>query len=116
LKDVFALQLSRSNTVSRDKALAVRRLKGNGTATTRRGREIPVEYHLCFPQHPADTSDDPSHAPLQEFSGQVWCPYDGSFVSVHFGKILTLRLEDGRQLRFCHQDRDGGITVTEWIG
>ena len=29
---------------------------------------------------------------------------------------MTLRMEDGRQLRFTHRDRDGGITVEKWIG
>jgi hypothetical protein len=29
---------------------------------------------------------------------------------------MTLRMEDGRQLRFTHRNRDGGITVEKWIG
>ncbi len=116
MKDVFTLQLSKS-TAPGNKARPVQRLNGTGVVTTGRGREIPVEYHLCFPQKdPAAVSEDPAKTAVKEFSGQVWCPYDGSFVSVHSGKILTLRLEDGRRLRFFHQNRDGGIAVTEWLG
>jgi hypothetical protein len=116
LKDVFMLQLSKT-TERGDKNRPVKRLNGTGVVTTGRGREIPVEYHLCFPQdNPAAPPKDPSNVSVKEFSGQVWCPYDGSFVSVHSGKILTLRLEDGRQLRFFHQNRDGGIAVIEWLG
>ncbi len=29
---------------------------------------------------------------------------------------MMLRMEDGRKLRFAHLNRDGGITVTQWIG
>ena len=95
----------------------MRRLNGSGVVTTRRGREFPVEYHLCFPQmDPTATTEDPARSAVKDFSGQVWCPHDGSFVSVHSGKILTLRLEDGRQLRFLYQSRDGAIGVTEWLG
>ena len=116
MKDVFSLQLSRS-TAPGHNSKPVRRLNGTGVVTTRRGREIPVEYHLCFPQNdPGAASEDPSKSAAGEFSGQVWCPYDGSFVSVYSGKTLTLRLEDGRRLRFFHRDRDGGIAVTEWLG
>jgi hypothetical protein len=92
-------------------------LNGSGIVTTGRGREIPVEYHLCFPQiDPAAVTEDPSGSMAKDFTGQVWCPYDGSFVSVYSDKILTLRLEDGRRLRFFYQDRDGAIAVTEWLG
>ena len=116
MKEVFALQLSRSSAPG-NKQRPVQRLNGTGIVITGRGRQIPVEYHLSFPQNdPATATGDPAKAKLKEFSGQVWCPYDGSFVSVHSGKILTLRLEDGRQLRFVHQNRDGAIAVTEWLG
>jgi hypothetical protein len=109
----LALQLSRSGNKSRP----TRRLDGNGIVTTRRGREIKVQYHLCFPAiDPDAVTEDPSKAEAQQFSGQVWCPYDGSFVTVYSDKILTLRMEDGRRLRFCYQDRDGAIVVTEWLG
>ena len=53
---------------------------------------------------------------MKEFSGQIWCPYDGSFVCVHAGQTMTLRMEDGRRLRFVHCNRDGGVTVTQWLG
>lgn len=116
MKDVFTLQLSKTTERS-NKLRPVNRLNGSGVVTTRRGREIPVEYHLSFPQeNPAAADEDPAKVSVKEFSGQVWCPYDLSFVSVYSGKILTLRLEDGRQLRFFHLNRDGGITVTEWLG
>jgi hypothetical protein len=116
LKDVFMLQLSRSTTAG-NKARAVQRLNGSGTVTTSRGREIPVEYHLSFPKNdPNGPDQDPAQSAPKEFSGQVWCPYDGSFVSVYSGKTLTLRMADGRRLRFIHQDRDGGVAVTEWLG
>jgi hypothetical protein len=92
-------------------------LAGSGIVTTGRGREIPVEYHLSFPQiDPTVVTEDPSGSRAKDFTGQVWCPYDGSFVSVYSGKILTLRLQDGRRLRFFYQDRDGAIAVTEWLG
>ncbi|MGA2133532.1 MAG: hypothetical protein ABSH50_14655 [Bryobacteraceae bacterium] len=92
-------------------------MNGSGTVTTGRGREISVEYHLSFPQiDPTAVTEDPSKSAVKDFSGQVWCPYDGSFVSVYSGKVLTLRLEDGRRLRFLYQSRDGAIGVTEWLG
>jgi len=116
LKEVFRLQLSRPTTAA-NKARAFQRMNGSGVVTTARGREIPVEYQLCFPKHdPTGPDQDPAKSAPKEFSGQVWCPYDGSFVSVYSGKTLTLRLADGRRLRFFHQDRDGGIAVTEWLG
>jgi hypothetical protein len=94
----------------------VERLKGTGVVTTRRGKEISVQYHITFaPDDPAATGDTPASA-LKAFSGQVWCPYDGSFVCVHSGQTMTLRMEDGRQLCFSHSNRDGGVTVTKWIG
>jgi hypothetical protein len=114
--DNFALPLRRS-AAPVNKTRAVRRLNGSGIVTTGSGREIKVEYHLCFPPiDPTAVTEDPSKTSAKDFSGQVWCPYDGSFVSVYSDKILTLRLEDGRQLRFCYQDMDGGIAVTEWLG
>jgi hypothetical protein len=115
LKDIFTLQLSKSSAPG-NKMRPAKRLSGTGIVTTGRGKTISVEYHLCFTQDGDDPSDDPSKAELKAFTGQVWCPYDGSFVSVHLGKTLTLRIEDGRQLRFMHRNRDGGIAVTEWIG
>ncbi|HTS51220.1 MAG TPA: hypothetical protein VMU80_17940 [Bryobacteraceae bacterium] len=104
-------------TTAANKARAFQRLDGSGVVTTGRGRDIPVEYHLSFPKNdPNGPDQDPSKSAPKEFSGQVWCPFDGSFVSVYSGKTLTLRLADGRRLRFFHQDRDGGIAVTEWLG
>lgn len=114
--DNFALPLARS-AVPGNKARPVRRLNGSGIVTTGRGREITVEYHLCFPQiDQTAITEDPAKSAAKDFSGQVWCPYDGSFVSVYSDKILTLRLEDGSQLRFFFQNRDGAIGVTEWLG
>ena len=115
MKDIFTLQLSKS-TAPGNKMRPAKRLSGTGTVTTGRGKTISVEYHLCFTQDGDEPGDDPSKAELKAFSGQGWCPYDGSFVSVHLGKVLTLRIEDGRQLRFMHRNRDGGISVTEWLG
>jgi hypothetical protein len=93
------------------------RLKGNGVATTGRGKEISVRYHLSLSQDQLDCD----RGDLPEFgaktvAGQVWCPHDGSFVAVHQGQVMTLLMEDGRKLRFVHSNRDGGITVTQWIG
>ena len=114
--DNFALPLARSAAPG-NKTRPVRRLNGSGIVITRRGREISVEYHLCFPQiDPTAVNEDPSKSAVKDFSGQVWCPYDGSFVSVYSDKILTLRLEDGRRLRFVYRNRDGAIGVTEWLG
>ena len=116
MKEIFDLQLARSTTAS-NKARAFQRLNGGGIVTTRRGREITVEYQLCFPKHdPTGPEEDPAKSAPNEFSGQVWCPYDGSFVSVYSGKTLTLRLSDGRRLRFFHKGFDAGVTVTEWLG
>jgi len=116
LKESFTLPLSKS-TVPLKKARPSQHLNGSGIVTTGRGREISVEYHLFFPQNDPKVPDqDPSKLPPKEFSGQVWCPYDGSFVSVHAGKTMTLKLEDGRRLRFLHSNRDGGIAVLEWLG
>ena len=115
MKDTFALQLSKSSAPN-NKLRPAKRLSGTGTVTTGRGKVVSVEYHLCFAQNGEDADEEPSNAEIKSFTGQVWCPYDGSFVSVHLGKTLTLRIEDGRQLRFEHRNRDGGIVVTEWIG
>lgn len=116
MKDVFRLQSTRFAPAGNN-TRSFQRLHGSGVVTTGRGRDILVEYHLCFPKNdPHGPDQDPSKSSPNEFSGQVWCPYDGSFVSVHAGKTLTLRLADGRRLRFFHQDQDGGIAVTEWLG
>jgi len=95
----------------------VDRLKGTGIVTTGRGKEISVRYHLSLTQDEIDAG--PGEQPrlgAQSFSGQIWCVHDGSFVAIHLGQTMTLRMEDGRQLCFTHRNRDGGITVTKWIG
>jgi len=115
MKDTFVLSLSKSKTKSND-LRPVERLKGTGIVTTRRGKEISVQYHISFAPDDAGLAEDASASGLKAFSGQIWCPYDGSFVCVHSGQIMTLRMEDGRQLCFSHSDRDGGVTVTKWIG
>jgi hypothetical protein len=115
MKDTFVLSLSKSKTRPND-VRPVERLKGTGTVTTRRGKEISVQYHISFaPDDASETGDSPESG-LKAFSGQIWCPYDGSFVCVHSGQTMTLRMEDGRKLCFSHRDRDGGVTVTKWIG
>lgn len=93
------------------------RLKGTGLVTTDRGKESSARYHLSLTQDEIDSGagGQPQFGP-KNFSGQIWCPHDGSFVAVHQGQTMTLRMEDGRQLRFTHRNRDGGITVTKWIG
>jgi hypothetical protein len=118
LKDALGGQLSRSNGAAVRKAVAlpVERLSGRGMVTTKRGKQISVEYHLCIMPGSDTQAGAAAEAGLPGFSGQVWCPYDGSFVSVYQGKIMTLCIEDGRKLRFFHQDRDGAIAVTEWLG
>ena len=116
MKDIFALQLSKS-TAAGNRARPVKRLSGTGVVTTASGKEFSVEYHLSYPKDETDTnSEGPTKTAQKELSGQVWCPYDGSFVSVHQGKVMTLSLADGRRLRFHHRNRDGGIVVTEWLG
>jgi hypothetical protein len=93
------------------------RLKGTGLVTTGRGKEISVKYHLSLTQDEIDSGlgAQPQLGP-KNFAGQVWCPYDGSFVAIHLGQTMTLRMEDGRRLRFTHRNRDGAITVTKWLG
>jgi len=95
----------------------IERLKGTGLVTTERGKESSARYHLSLIQDEIDSApgDQPQLGPMN-FTGQVWCPHDGSFVAIHQGQTMTLRMEDGRRLRFTHRNRDGGITVTEWIG
>ena len=95
----------------------IERLKGTGLVTSERGKEISVRYHLCLTQEHIDSGpgEQPQLGP-KTFDGQIWCPYDGSFVAVHLGQTMTLRMEDERRLRFTHRNRDGGITVTKWIG
>src|ERR1035438_7378469 len=88
------------------------RLKGTGLVTTGRGKEISVKYHLSLAQDAVDSGAvEQAQLGPKRFSGQIWCPHDGSFVAVHLGQPMTLRMEDGRQLRFTHSNRDGGITV-----
>jgi hypothetical protein len=93
------------------------RLKGTGLVTTSRGKEISVKYHLSLTQDEIDSGlgAQPQLGP-KNFAGQIWCPYDGSFVAIHLGQTMTLRMEDGRRLRFTHRNRDGAITVTKWLG
>lgn len=95
----------------------IERLKGTGVAISQRGKEIPVQYHLSLIQEEIEAA--PGEQPQmgsRSFAGQIWCPHDGSFVAVHLGQTMTLRMEDGRKLRFVHRNRDGGITVTKWLG
>lgn len=95
----------------------IERLKGTGLVTTERGKEISVKYHLSLVQEEIESgSVEEAHLGPKTFAGQIWCPHDGSFVAVHQGQPMTLRMEDGRQLRFTHRNRDGGITVEKWIG
>jgi hypothetical protein len=95
----------------------IERLKGTGVATTERGKESSVRYHLSLTQDEVDSAPgEEQQLGPKSFAGQIWCPHDGSFVAIHIGQTMTLRMEDGRQLRFTHQNRDGGITVTQWIG
>jgi hypothetical protein len=95
----------------------IERLKGTGLVTTERGKESSARYHLSLTQEEIDPGpgDLPQLGP-KNFAGQVWCPHDGSFVAIHLGQTMTLCMEDGRRLRFTHRNRDGGITVTKWIG
>jgi hypothetical protein len=95
----------------------VARLKGTGLVTTERGKEISARYHLSLTEDEPDCGHgDQPHLGPKSFAGQIWCPQDGSFVAIHLDQTMTLRMEDGRQLRFTHRNRDGGITVTQWIG
>jgi hypothetical protein len=94
---------------------SLERLSGTGTVTTERGKTISVAYQLSVPKGAAASHKWPLGNVLKDVSGRVWCPYDGSFVSVNQGKVMTLHIEDGRRLRFLLQDRDGGIAVTEWL-
>ena len=95
----------------------IERLKGNGVVTSQRGKEIPVQYHLSLVQEEIEPAPgEPPQLGPRNFAGQIWCPHDGSFVAVHLGQTMTLRMEDGRRLRFTHRNRDGGITVTKWLG
>ena len=95
----------------------IERLKGTGLATTARGKEVSVRYHLSLTQDEIDSGrgEQPQLGP-NNFAGQIWCAHDASFVAIHLGQTMTLRMEDGRRLRFTHRNRDGGITVTKWIG
>jgi hypothetical protein len=99
------------------KVRLVDNLKGRGVVTTKRGKEIAVQYQICFPGSDVrQQAKDTPISTLTKFSGQIWCPHDGSFVSVHFGQTMTLCMADGRRLRFSYCDGHGGIAVTEWIG
>jgi hypothetical protein len=104
------------NTVDRSRRV-IDRLKGTGLVTTGRGKEISVKYHLSLTQDEVDSAPGaPPQLGPKNFAGQIWCPYDGSFVAIHLGQTMTLRMEDGRRLRFTHRNRDGAITVTKWLG
>ena|SRR5579863_5188673 len=96
-----------------NKLRPVERLNGTGIVITKSGKEISVQYHLCFSSEATEAEEASG---VKELSGQVWCPHDGSFVCVHSGQTMTLCMEDGRRLRFAHRNRDGGISVIKWIG
>lgn len=115
MKDPFVLSLSKVKASS-NSIRPVERLKGTGTVTTRHGKKISVQYHISYSPDHAGALEGSSAPRLKAFSGQVWCPYDGSFVCIHFEQTMTLCMEDGRCLCFSHCNRDGGITVTKWIG
>ncbi len=95
----------------------IHRLKGTGVVTTEHGKESSARYHLSLTQDEIDSGhgEQPQLGP-KSFTGQIWCPHDGSFVAIHQGQTMTLHMEDGRRLRFTHGNRDGGITVKKWIG
>src|ERR1700721_1649911 len=88
-----------------NKLRPVERLNGTGVVITKSGKEISVQYHLCFSQDEGSAETDDSAAPGKELSGQVWCPHDGSFVCVHSGQTMTLLMEDGARLRFPPENR-----------
>ena len=116
MKETVAPQPSRAAAAAAKQILPVERLSGRGIVTTGRGKQISVEYHLSVTLNGLPASNVKAEGGLPGFSGQVWCPHDGSFVSVYQGKIMTLCIEDGRKLRFLHQGRDGAISVVEWLG
>ena len=95
--------------------------KEKSTSTeTDLSRRIRVGKYLCstnsisvrpFPMQNPDVRIAPA-----EYEAVVWAQQDPSFVFVYFGQSMTLEMEDGRCLRFFHQDIDGNIVLNEWIG
>jgi hypothetical protein len=90
-------------------------VRGNGLVTTDQGRQIPVQYELYLCRTVANAKSGRMSSP-RSVHGLVWAPHDPSFVFVYFGQSMTLEMEDGRYLRFFHQDIDGNIVLNEWIG
>jgi hypothetical protein len=88
-------------------------LQGTGVVTIEDGGEVKAAYDIRI------TQDDSAKAPARaakHISGQVWSNHDPLFVLTHFRKVMTLRMEDGRQFRFFHRDDAGNIGLNRWIG
>lgn len=91
------------------------RVHGNGLVTTDQGRQIPVQYELSLGSPVPNAESRSTNCPCR-VRGLVWAQQDPSFVFVYFGQSMTLEMEDGRCLRFFHQDIDSNIVLNEWIG
>lgn len=88
-------------------------LQGTGVVTIEDGGEIKAAYDIRITQ---DDSAKPPARGTKHISGQVWSTHDPLFVLSHFRKVMTLRMEDGRQFRFFHRDDAGNIGLNRWIG
>ncbi|MEO8367598.1 MAG: hypothetical protein ABI806_00155 [Candidatus Solibacter sp.] len=74
-----------------------------------------MQYELCLGRTVPNAASGRANFP-RSVRGVVSAQQDPSFVFVYFGQSMTLKMEDGRCLRFFHQDIDGNIVLNDWIG
>ncbi len=94
----------------------IHRPKGTSLVTTERGKESSARYHLSLTQDEIDSARGEHRSSGRRASPVRFGAHDGSFVAIHQGQTMILRMDDERRLRFTHRNRDGGITVTKCIG
>ena len=92
-------------------------LHGTGVVIVENGDEVTAKYDIRITQDEPEATAGVSPArAYKHVVGRVWSQNDPYFVLGHVRKILTLRMEDGRKIKFFHRDAEGNIGLTEWIG
>jgi hypothetical protein len=89
-------------------------MKGHGTMTSHAGEQVAVRYelHVYEDEIHAGTLDNPGATlpGLKEIRGTI------QPVRFFGENGLTLKMEDGRSLKFFFTDTHGSIALNSWIG